>query len=530
MPTHPGAIVESPVPPIEIPSTSIQRYIRERARRRPDKIAIVDAPSGRKLLYGELDRQISRFAAGLAARGFEPGDRLLMFAPNVPEWPVAALGALAAGGIVSGANPAGTTADVAHQIRATNAKFVFTVAPLRAALGEAAAQARDVKVIVLGDPGDDIGYASLLACTDREPQVREDPDALAALPCSSGTTGQQKCVMLTHRAIVSNVMQYNAAVRQPGVAERMVALALLPMFHIFGFTVIMLCGLAEGITMVTLPRFEPESFLKALQQHRVTHLAVVPPLLHFLTLHPMVAGFDLSSLEQIGCGAAPLGAGLEEKAAGRLHCQVAQGFGMTEASGVVSATYPGKGRIGSSGQLMPNTQARVIDPVTRADVEIGETGEIWFRGPQAFKGYLDDPPATAATIGPDGWVRTGDLGHVDADGYLYVTDRLKELIKVKGYQVAPAELEALLYTHPQVADAAVIGRADDRAGEIPVAYVVARGALDREALKGWVAQRVADYKQLGDVVVCDAIPKTPSGKILRRVLRAHDAEGKWRLS
>jgi len=526
MSIQPTAIIESPAPPIEVPSTSIQRYIRERARQWRDKIAIVDAPSGRTLSYGELDQQIGRFAAGVAALGFKPGDTLLMFAPNVPEWPIAALGALAAGGIVSGINPTSSASDLAHQMRATGTKFVFTVAPLRAVVREAAAPDHAAKIIVLGDAGDDIAYASLLACTNPEPRVPEDPDALAALPCSSGTTGQQKCVMLTHRSILSNILQYNAAVYQPGVADRMVALALLPMFHIFGFTVIMLCGLADGITIVTLPRFEPEAFLRAIQQHRITHLPVVPPLLHLLALHPLVANFDLSSLEWVGCGAAPLGAGLEEKAAERLRCDVVQGFGMTEASGVVSVTAPGKARVGSSGQLVPNTQARVVDPVTRTDVERGETGEIWFRGPQQFSGYLNEPKATAATITPDGWVRSGDLGHIDADGYLFITDRLKELIKVKGYQVAPAELEALLYTHPQVADAAVIGRADERAGEIPVAYVVARGALDREALKSWVAQRVADHKQLGDVVLCDAIPKTPSGKILRRVLRAQDAEAR----
>jgi acyl-CoA synthetase (AMP-forming)/AMP-acid ligase II len=518
------SIVESPAPPIEFPSTTLPRYIREQARRHPDKVAIVDAPSGRILRYGELDVQIGRFAAGLAALGFEPGNTLMMFAPNLPEWPVAALGALAAGGIVSGANPTSPATDLARQIRDAKARFVFTVAPLLGTVREALAAAGGATVIVLGDAGGEVSYGSVLACKDPEPAVPEDPDALAALPYSSGTTGVQKGVMLTHRTILSNVLQYNAATFEPGVRERMVVLAFLPMFHIFGFTVIMLCCLSEGIKLVTLARFEPEPFLKALQEHRVTHLGVVPPILHFLAMHPLVASYDLSSLEAVGCGAAPLGSSLERKAAERLGCKVAQGFGMTESSGVVAVTYPDRARVGSSGQLLPNTQARVVDPATRGDVARGETGEIWFRGPQAFKGYLNQPDATAATITKDGWVRTGDIGHIDADGYLYLTDRLKELIKVKGFQVAPAELEALLYTHPDVADAAVIGRSDERAGEVPVAYVVARGALDREALKAWVAQRVAEHKQIADVVLCEAIPKTPSGKILRRVLREQDAK------
>jgi acyl-CoA synthetase (AMP-forming)/AMP-acid ligase II len=275
--------------------------------------------------------------------------------------------------------------------------------------------------------------------------------------------------------------------------------------------------------LVTVPRFEPDAFLKALQDYRVTHLAVVPPVLQFLALHPLIDAYDLSSLQVIGCGAAPLGSALEQKAAERLKCDVGQGFGMTESSGVVAASYPGRFRPGSSGELLPSTQARVVDPATGADLQRGVPGELWFRGPQAFAGYWNDSKMTAATITSDGWVRTGDVGYIDGDGYLFITDRLKELIKVKGFQVAPAELEALLYTHPSVADAAVIGRLDERDGETPVAYVVARGQLDPEELKHWVAQRVSEYKHLGDVVLCEAIPKSPSGKILRRALRAQDA-------
>jgi 4-coumarate--CoA ligase len=302
-----------------------------------------------------------------------------------------------------------------------------------------------------------------------------------------------------------------------------VTLAFLPMFHIAGF-IVMLNGLAAGATLVTVPRFEPEPFLKALQDHRVTHLGVVPPVLHFLAMHPLIDTYDLSSLQKITCGAAPLGRALEQMASERLTCEVRQAYGMTEASGVITASYLGRIRRGSSGELLPGTQARIVDPVTHADLERDANGELWFRGPQAFQGYLNNPKMTAETITPDGWVRTGDIGYFDRDGYLFITDRLKELIKVKGYQVAPAELEALLYTHPSVADAAVIGRPDERAGEMPVAYVVPRGGLDRQELKGWVAQRVGEYKQLGDVVFCESIPKSPAGKILRRVLRAQDAQ------
>jgi acyl-CoA synthetase (AMP-forming)/AMP-acid ligase II len=520
MSSAPARIFEGPALDAPVPRVTLPNLIRESARRHPAAVALVDAASGRQYDYGTLDHLIGRCAAGLAAHGFGRGDVLLMFAPNLPEWPIAALGALAAGGVVSGANPMYGADDLAHQLRDANAHFVFTIPPFLATVQAAAAMAGGATVVLLGEAEGTLSFASLLACGDAEPAAPDDPDALAALPYSSGTTGVAKGVMLTHATIVANVCQYNQSWRTP---QGTVVLAFLPMFHIFGLTVITLCGLAAGVKIVTVPRFEPEPFLKAIQTFRVQRLGVVPPVLQFLALHPLVDAFDLSSLEIIGCGAAPLGQALEHKAAERLKCKVMQGFGMTESSGCVTVTHPERIRSGTSGQLLAGTQARVVDPASGADAEPGQPGELWFRGPQAFKGYLNQPQATAATITPDGWVRTGDIGTIDADGYLTITDRLKELIKVKGFQVAPAELEALLFTHPAVADAAVIGRPDERAGELPVAYVVARGTLSVEQLKGWVAERVVQYKQLGDVVLCEAIPKTPAGKILRRVLRQQDA-------
>jgi acyl-CoA synthetase (AMP-forming)/AMP-acid ligase II len=506
----------SPVPDLTVPC-----YIRQQARQWPEAVALVEAASGREISYAKLDRMIGRVAAGLAAHGLRPGDTLLMFAPNLPEWPVMALGAMAAGGVLSGANPMYPVEDLAHQMRDATARFVCTIPPCLATVREAAARAGCEHIVLIGGEAEGtIGFASLVACEDAEPDVPNDPDALAALPYSSGTTGLAKGVVLTHRTIVSNVCQMNQVFANWPVGVR---LAFLPMFHIYGFTVVTLCGLARGGKLVTVPRFEPESFLQAISKYRVTRVALVPPVLQFLAAHPMVDQYDLSSLEGIACGAAPLGASLERKAAERLKCPVGQGFGMTESSGVVFASDLDASRSGASGRLLPGTEARIVDPASGDDAAPGETGELWFRGPQGFKGYLNQPASTAATITSDGWVRTGDIGRIDADGYLYVTDRLKELIKVKGFQVAPAELEALLVTHPAVADVTVIGRPDERAGEVPVAYVVPRGAFDAEAIKAWVAERVVAYKQLADVVACEAIPKTAAGKILRRMVRDMDA-------
>lgn len=511
-----GPAIANPVPGLTVP-----RYMRQQARQWPDAVALVDAASGREISYASLDHMIGRAAAGLAAHGLRPGETLLMFAPNLPEWPVMALATMAAGGVVSGANPMYSVQDLAHQMRDASARFLCTVPHFLTTAREAAALAGCEHIVLIGGEAEDtISFASLVACTDAEPEVPDDPDAVAALPYSSGTTGVSKGVVLTHRTIVSNVCQFNQAWASipPGTG-----LAFLPMFHIYGFTIVTLCSLAIGGKLVTVPRFEPESFLHAISTYRVNRLAVVPPVVQFLAAHPLVEQYDLSSLESVGCGAAPLGSALEQKAAERLGCPMLQGFGMTESSGCVSVSAPATARSGASGQLLPGTEARMVDPASGNDAAHGEAGELWFRGPQAFKGYLNQPEATAATITEDGWIRTGDIGHFDADGYLYITDRLKELIKVKGFQVAPAELEALLLTHPAVGDVTVIGRPDERAGEVPVAYVVPRGAFDGEAIKAWVAERVVAYKQLRDVLACEAIPKSPSGKILRRLVRDMDA-------
>jgi acyl-CoA synthetase (AMP-forming)/AMP-acid ligase II len=484
---------------------------------------LVEAASGRKLSYGELDQRIGRIAAGLAALGLRPGDLLLISAPNGPEWPLMALGAMAAGGAVTGANPQYATADLAHQLADSGARFVCTTPAGVATVREAAARnGSEVVVIVLGEAVTaTVGVDQLLQCAEPEPGGLQDLDALAALPYSSGTSGAAKGVRLTHRTLVANVLQVDQMLPLPAGT---VVLAFLPMFHIYGFAAITLCSLIGGATVVTLPRFEPEAFLSAIETYRVNRVGVVPPVVQFLASHPMVEGRDLSSLDRVGSGAAPLGAGVEDRVVARLGRPVTQGYGMTESSGVWATTPVGRGRRGSSGLLLPGTQARVIDIERGTDMPRGGSGELWLRGPQSFTGYHRQPEATAATITADGWVRTGDIGHFDADGYLFITDRLKELIKVKGFQVAPAELEALLSTHPEVADAAVIGRADERAGELPVAYVVPRGkALDAAALLDWVAERVVAYKRIADVVLCDSIPKTAAGKILRRELRQRDA-------
>jgi 4-coumarate--CoA ligase len=329
--------------------------------------------------------------------------------------------------------------------------------------------------------------------------------------------------MLTHRNLVANIEQTLGAV---ALDQDDAFVAVLPFFHIYGMQVIMNMGLRAGATIVTMPRFDLEQFLALHQEHRLTRAFVAPPIVVALAKHPAVDGYDLSALRWILSGAAPLSAELAIECGERLDCEVVQGYGMTELSPVSHGTPSGAFKPGSVGVTVPNTEVMIVDPLTGSALGVDEDGEVCIRGPQVMKGYLNNEVATRNTIDRDGWLHTGDIGHIDADGHLFIVDRLKELIKYQGFQVPPAELEALLLTHPDLADAAVIGLPDEQAGEIPAAYVVRKAGSDVTAdeVQQFVAERVATYKQVRKVTFLDAIPKSASGKILRRVLRDQAAQ------
>jgi acyl-CoA synthetase (AMP-forming)/AMP-acid ligase II len=305
-----------------------------------------------------------------------------------------------------------------------------------------------------------------------------------------------------------------------GMSEEDRLIAVLPFFHIYGQTVIMNIGLYRGATLVTMPKFDLEQFLQIVQDHRVTRGYFVPPIVLALAKNPAVDRFDLSSLTYILSGAAPLGPDLAEACARRIGCTVVQGYGLTETSPVTHCVS-GEGapdHRGSIGPPVPGTECRIVDWATGRDVPTGEAGELWIRGPQVMRGYLNNPEATAASIDQDGWFRTGDIARADEEGYFWIVDRLKELIKYKGYQVPPAELEAFLVGHPAIGDAAVIPVSDEEAGEIPKAYVVLTGEATAEQIMAYVAERVAPHKKVRAVEVVEEIPKSASGKILRRLL------------
>jgi len=511
-------IHKSPLPDVEIPEAPITEVVLRRATEFPDEPALIDGLTGRALTYAQLVDAVHRFAGGLVARRFAPGDVVAIMAPNIPEYAMVFHGVAYAGGIVTTINPTYGDAEVRHQLEDAQPRILVTVAPFLETARAAAVGTPVEDIYLIGDATDGVASITELLGDPLTEPVRVPLHSPVVLPYSSGTTGLAKGVVLTHRMLVANLMQTLGAIDVP---DNQTVVAVLPMFHIYGMQVIMNLTLAVGGTLITMPRFDLEQYLQLHQDHKISMAFVAPPIVLALAKHPVVDQYDLSALEWMNSGAAPLSAELALEAGSRLGCEVVQGYGMTELSPVSHLTPRGQFKPGSVGVTAPNTETKIVDPTTGDALGIGEDGEVCVRGPQVMQGYLNKPEATANTIDEDGWLHTGDIGHIDEDGHLYVVDRLKELIKYKGFQVPPAELEALLLTHPGVLDAAVVGKPDDEAGEIPVAFAVrAEGCRESEDdIAQFIAGQVAHYKRLGQVTFIDAVPKSPSGKILRRVLR-----------
>ena len=498
-------VLRSPYPDVQVPQVSLTEYVLGRAAQRGDKPALIDGASGAVTTYAEFADRVAVVAAGLAVEGIGPGNAVGLLGPNTPSWPVAFHALVSLGAIVTPINPLLTAGEIAKQLQSAGARAVIVAEALRGTLAEA-----DIdRVLALeslptggGDPG--------------SPPV--DPQAdLAVLPFSSGTTGLSKGVMLTHANLVANMEQIRSIHR---IDDGDVLIGILPFFHIYGQTVVVNLGLSQGATIVTMARFDMSGFLDLLERHRVTRAHIAPPVVLGLAKAPGVEGRDLA-LRVVISGAAPLDADTADRASERLGAPVRQGYGMTEASPVTHFAADEELEDqdpGVVGRLIGSTEGRLVDPATGEDAE--EAGEVWIRGPQVMRGYLADERATAETLTEDGWLKTGDVARLELGETFRIVDRVKELIKYKGYQVPPAELEALLIGHPAVADAAVIPIPDEAGGEAPKACVVAAGDdLDPDELMAWVAERVAPYKRIRAVELVGEIPRSASGKILRRLLR-----------
>lgn len=529
-------IIRSPYPDVTIPDVGLPEFLFAGLRAdNADELArpAVTDTSGHGYTYGQLTAAIDRVAAGLTERGLGRGDVAVIFSPNTPDYPVVFHGVLSAGAVASPANALYTPTELAHQLRDAGARVLFTSADAldRARAAVAENGVRVEQIIVLGPlpqgtPGTvpETGFDELLASTAPTPRIVISGDDLAALPYSSGTTGLPKGVMLTHRNLVASVLQSQPINRTHADSR---VLAVLPLFHIYGITAIMNCSLYRRARIVTMQRFDFAKFLTAIDEHRIDYLYIAPPIALALVGSPLVDQYDLSSLQVVMSAAAPLDREVAQALAKRLDATVVQAYGLTESSPTTHGIPDDRPDIdrGSIGLLMSNLEARVVEPVTGEDAAPGSRGELWCRGPNIMRGYLNNPEATAATVDADGFLHTGDIVTVDTDGAFHVVDRLKELIKYRGHQVAPAELEALLLTHDGIADAAVIGVHTD-GDEIPKAFVVRRAThphLDAEEVQAFVAARVAPYKKVRQVEFLDQIPKSPAGKILRKALRQRES-------
>jgi acyl-CoA synthetase (AMP-forming)/AMP-acid ligase II len=515
----------SPFPDVTIPNVPLTEFVLEGAHGYRDRPALVDGLSGQTLTFGELVDRIRRLAAGLSRRGIGKGDVVAIWAPNLPEYAVVFHAVARMGAVLTPVNPSYTIEELAFQLRDAGARLLVTTAALVDRARDAVAVATTsgiIEIVTIDRAGHVPTIQDIEVDADPPPVTIDVARDVVVMPYSSGTTGLPKGVMLTHRNLLANLVQIDA-IEDPDLR----ALAgVLPFFHIYGMVIVMNFGLRRGATCITLPRFDLEAFLRMLQDWPITLAHIVPPIAVALAKHPVVDNYDLSGVRWLFSGAAPLGPQLTEAVEARLSVRVRQGYGMTEASPATHYTVPGAHRPGKIGPLMPCTEGRIVDPETGADLPAGKPGEVWVRGPQVMKGYLNNPEATARTVDVDGWLRTGDIGIVDDDGYLEIVDRLKELIKVNGFQVAPAELEAVLLKHPDIADAAVIPVGDEVAGQVPKAIVVLRAPLSAEAVMAFVEEHVAHFKRVRHVAFVESIPKSPSGKILRRVLVQKDREAR----
>lgn len=525
---------ESPYPDIEIPDLSVYDYLfgtlteDELAR-----VALIDPASGTQTTYRALRAQIDAFAGALSVRGVEVGTVVALLCPNIPSFATVMHGALRAGASVTTVNSLYTASEIETQLRDAGATWLVTVS---AFLPQASAAADAVgippeRLIVMDGAEGHPGLGQLIGEQSPPPQVTFDPAThVAVLPYSSGTTGIPKGVMLSHRNLVANVQQCRASL-DLDASDRV--LAVLPFFHIYGLTVLLNLALRQRASLVTMAKFDLVDFLTNIQRFGCTYLYIAPPIAVALAKHPIVDQYDISTVHTVFSGAAPLDAETAEAAGSRIHARVLQGYGMTESSPVSHAIPVDVEGIpvSSVGYLLPNMQAKLVDLDTGAEItEIGpdgvtERGELWMRGPNIMLGYLNKPDATAQTLDADGFLHTGDVAVYDAAGCFSIVDRAKELIKYHGYQIAPAELEALLLGHPKVMDAAVIGVLDEEHQEVPKAFVVARpdSGLTADEVMAFVAENVAPHKKVRRVEFIEQIPKSSAGKILRKDLRAREA-------
>lgn len=510
--------------------------------------------------FGDIQNLAEKFGRGLVSQyDWKRGDVLAISSLNDIDMAPVVFGALWAGGTVSTANSGYTVSELSHQLRDSGAKCVVTQIANIATVKEACriVGISEDRIVLLGsghDPSRQLQHWSdihQLSFTAQQVEIDSKMDS-AFLVYSSGTTGKPKGVKLSHDNIISNILQLQEAegynltwdgtgtvpgipLPQPNSGGDKI-LACLPFFHIYGLTVLLHSPVYSGVTTVVMPRFSVDAWCELVQKYRITYSYIVPPIVLHLAKHPAVSSYDLSSLRMTQSGAAPLTRELIEQVFKRVNIRIKQGYGLSETSPCLYQGSWGNWQvdIGSCGTLLPNLEAKICEPSgnsgenatawTHRELPLGAAGELYVKGPNVFKGYHNNAEATAECLSPDGWFRTGDVGYITERGNLFITDRVKELIKYKGFQVPPAELEGYLIEFPGIGDCAVVGIYNEElATEVPRAYIVREDtskSLDIDKLQKWFSTRVANYKRLrGGIRVVDQIPKNASGKILRKELR-----------
>src|SRR3982075_2513107 len=506
---------------------TVHDIVLETCRRIPGKTALIDTSCNRRFTFAEYGSLVESLARGIISAGLAPGEIVAIFLPNSWEFAITYHAATLAGGIPTLLNPSYREREVRYQLENSGAAFLITDAALLENVNLAGLPGLRRVFTTRNQNAGCENFATLLrpASTKFPDASQTSQETIAALPYSSGTTGLPKGVMLSHYNLVANVYQVlgpNAAMLTPDD----VMLCFLPLYHIYGLTVALTLSLSLGSTLVLMPRFDIQKLCALLTQEGVTMMPVVPPAINAMCQAAEAGIFPKDNkLRWLKSGAAPLAPELARRLTDLTGIPVNQGYGMTEASPVTHVGYttpPEMNRPASIGQPLALTDCRIVD-LDGKEVAQGEPGELAMRGPQIMLGYWKEPQATA-TVLRDGWYFSGDIVRCDGDGFYYVLDRSKEMIKYKGFPVAPAEVESLLLEHPAVRDCGVVAKPDLDAGEIPCAFVVLREgfgpseALDQE-LRSFVADRLSRHKQPREIRFVEDIPRTPSGKILRRELR-----------
>uniref|UniRef100_I1MBZ2 Uncharacterized protein n=1 Tax=Glycine max TaxID=3847 RepID=I1MBZ2_SOYBN len=508
-----------PLPPNN--ALDVTTFISSRAHRATT--AFVDAATARRLTYTQLWRSVEGVAASLSVdMGIRKGNVVLILSPNSIHFPVVCLAVMSLGAIITTTNPLNTTREIAKQIADSKPLLAFTISDL---LPKITAAAPSLPIVLMDNDGANNNnnnnniVATLDEMAKKEPvaqrvKERVEQDDTATLLYSSGTTGPSKGVVSSHRNLIAMVQ---IVLGRFHMEENETFICTVPMFHIYGLVAFATGLLASGSTIVVLSKFEMHDMLSSIERFRATYLPLVPPILvAMLNNAAAIKGkYDITSLHSVLSGGAPLSKEVIEGFVAKYpNVTILQGYGLTESTGVGASTdsLEESRRYGTAGLLSPATQAMIVDPESGQSLPVNRTGELWLRGPTIMKGYFSNEEATTSTLDSKGWLRTGDICYIDNDGFIFIVDRLKELIKYKGYQVPPAELEALLLTHPAILDAAVIPYPDKEAGQHPMAYVV------RKAGSSLSETQVAPYKRIRKVAFISSIPKNPSGKILRKDL------------